>query len=451
MAIQILVMTDDPSNIQGVIDALEDRRARMLVHSLDASLLSAAREASPAAILLDASTNAGAAHALISAFQEDNAFSSIPIFGLGAKLEGATSYYEQDKLEESSAVAAEILAIAELSFGFQGGDDAGLFEGLDQEMDVDAVLGPDHDAGPKTAPPPPPNLPPVPKRDAAPVSTPPEEASTERLTSRPVRSTGARAAALSSGRESLSLKQEILAKDREILALRSQVTQLEGASLSKEEELLESLENAQNLAEHLEAVQQQLEQSERSIQDLQQQLQEGVGTLEDLQDQNTTLRAELEEAQRQAQDTSKLEAIEAELQSVQEQHASAVQQRDEVLAISGELESALQAAEQRATAYEQTLEAADAAIQALRQNLGAYTEAAHQAREQMQEQHSALEALKEQFDATLNVSRTTREDQKDPLPESAWEESFNRYSAALETLQNAEADLEDAAIVDDEA
>lgn len=459
MAIQILVMTDDPADIQDVIDALEDRRVRVLVHPLDSSLLSAAREAGPAAILLDASSNSTAAQRFVGEFQDDSVFSSTPIFGLGGPLEDVTSYYEN--LSESLSIAAEILAIAELSFGLQGSDDAGLFEGLEEEMDVDAAIGPDSSAAPPKTPPPPPSLPPVPRAASAPASAPasgngappssaaadlPPNDDPEPAPARPRRSSrpsGSRSAALTSGRESLHLKQDLLAKDREILALRSQVTELEGASLEKEGELLETLENVQNLEEHVHDLKAQLDSAANEKQDAQTELDALRSTHAELVQQNEALTTQLQEAQEQLKDTSKLEEIENTLQAVNEKYEATVAQRDEVLAISSELEDALALAEQRVAAQDQTLEAADGAINALRENLGVYTEAAHSARAHMADQTEAIEALREQFEAALKALRENKEVNAEALPESSWEESYNNYAQALEQLSE-DADASDA-------
>ena len=151
MAIQILVMTDEASTLQGVISAMEDRRARVLVHPCDASLLIAAREASPSAVLLDVSQGLERASDVRDAMKKDAAFEGVPIFALGGEMAEVTSYY--DDLSSPSSVAAEILAIAELTFGFQGGDDSGLFDSLDQEMDLASTLGPPPKAALASSPP----------------------------------------------------------------------------------------------------------------------------------------------------------------------------------------------------------------------------------------------------------------------------------------------------------
>lgn len=165
MAIRILILTDNTSNLQGIIDAFESRRAVTLVHPLDASLLPAARETAPAAILLDVTHDLGKAQSIQRTLVADETFSSIPIFGMGGELKKATSYYED--LSSPSSIAAEILGVAELTYGFGDSDDD-IFDNMSSDGDIFAPLG----APPAVPPKAPPSRLPPPRRPTPPRGVP---------------------------------------------------------------------------------------------------------------------------------------------------------------------------------------------------------------------------------------------------------------------------------------
>lgn len=448
MAIQILVMTDNPSAIQGVIHSLEDRRARVLVHPLDISLLIVAREASPAAILLDVSDHPARAQGVHEAIQHDEGFSSVPVFALGGALPDVTSYYED--LSGSSSVAAEILAIAELSFGLQDGDDAGLFENLDQEMDLAAVLGPATSAPKPPAAPPrsaPPGLPPLPgvRRESVPgvpmparsaamaASTPPPVAASSGASDpapRRPRATGALPTMESSGRETLNLKQELLTKDREILELRSRVMELEESRLQKDEHYIQALERIAALDGQIADFEDQLEERQVENDRLAKALDELTRTHEaELASAHATM-AELQDANREWSERADL--LTAQLASNAEEAEAALVAANELLAArlaeenaraNAELAAALQAVEEEAAAERAAAqERFDAAL----------AEAANQA--ELQEQIAALE----EANASLTAECAALSEQRDEVL---------AITAELESAMN-EADAQAAQFAD---
>lgn len=469
MAIQILVMTDDPSTVQNVIHALEDRRARVLVHPQDASLLIAAREASPAAILLDVSAGQDRAMEVSATLKADEAFSGVPVFSLGGALEDVTSYYED--LSSASSVAAEILAIAELTSGFQGGDAAGLFESLDQEMDFASALGPVSSepsgsgaARPPSAPPknmPPPPVPTARRDSSAAIPIPGRRAGSARPT----------AASDSSGRETLSLRQDVLARDREILDLRSRVMELQEEQLEKEEQQVQTLERVAELEQDLAAYEERVAAGQAEIegltqahgesaashqaelQALQQSVEESQAANEELRAQNTALHeaieaqrvefeAKIQEAADHAELLEQIEALEAEKDQL-------ITHRNEILAITTELEEAMNEADANAQAYADKLEKSEALIEALRKDLGVYVEAAHRAYEARVKNQSELETLLETIDEARKSLRQATKEAIDTLPATNWEETYNRYlEAAAPDSTEEDGGATDAEIVE---
>lgn len=491
MAIQILVMTDDPSAIQEVLHALENRRVRVLVHPLDSSLLVVAREASPAAILLDATSSPERAARVQQAVEDDGGFSSVPVFALGGEIAGVTSSYEE--LGEPSAIAAEILAIAELTFGFQDGDDVGLFDDLDQDLDFASTLGPaDSENTPSSASKPPapprggpPALPPMPgvrresvpgvRRDSVPgVPMPTRAQAPAAAERRPRATTDAVPVVESSGRETLTLKQDLLAKDREILTLRSQVMDLEEQHLEKDEKHLQSLERLAAMEAQITDFEDQLEErqadndrlakaldeatcaheAERAeAQAAQQALQEERDALQaqfeeeraqlqaQLEGERAQFQAQLEEerAQLQAQleEASKRDDLEAEIASLQEERKALIGQRDELLAITSELEAAMNEADLQAAAYAERFDKADKLVDVLRKDLGVYVEAAHRVVEERRTQAASLGDLVSQLESALEATRSAAATPEETLPVTNWEAAYNAYVESAEAANGA--------------
>lgn len=413
MAIQILVMTDEASTLQGVISAMEDRRARVLVHPCDASLLIAAREASPAAVLLDVSQGSERASGVRDAMKQDSAFEGVPIFALGGEMADVTSYY--DDLSGPSSVAAEILAIAELTFGFQGGDDAGLFESLDQEMDLASTLGPPPKAalasssgvarppGPPVPPPRPPG--PPPRRPSA-VDT--------------------------SAGEIAALKQSLASRDGELEALRAKIIELEsqaddGASVAAAEE------DVARLARELES---RTGTHETQVAELQE-------TIDEQQEAASAAAARIAELEAQLEAAAEDTAVEA----LTEERDALAAQRDEAISLSEDLEAAMNDSIEQTEALSARLEHADRLIEALRTDLGVYVSAAHRAEESKSAQRELLAQLVESF---VGAQRALESSVNGAAPEAlaptTWEEAYNAYRA----VNDAPA-ADDAGAVADEA
>lgn len=509
MAVQILVLTNDASGVQGIRDALEARRARVMVHALDESILVVAREARPAALLLDVSMGDDDALQIMRAVADDPTFEGTPIFGLFGSLQGATSYYED--LSQPTNAAAEILAIAELNAGFSESSSGGIFDGIDADVDIDAFIGPGAKSGlnavtvnsnantpPPRRPPPPPPRPGARTTVSSPAINVTQGGNEEdTLAAVPTLEVPRRPRTTTTstlgGADSLALRDEINQKDREILELRSRILELERSLLDKDgsqlevyrrvaesegaiaslEEELDSLQaeiakrdeaiavlRAEAVAsvEAAEAVQREFEERRQEFQELldareAELISEADQRIAALHDEYESLIAErvaeavnnaLAEAQaRHAEELERVREEASKSSEVEEQLARVAAQRDEVLAISQDLENALAQSDQQVAALTERLRASEGLIAALRADLANYVEAAHSAatsqREALQSIASLADILAAARESVVNASQATAPE----LPETTWESAYVEWQRMNEVSAESDADEHD--------
>lgn len=273
MAIQILVMTDDASAVQAVVSSLEERRARVMVHALDASLVVLAREVGPAAILLDATGDPSNADTIAHLLRHDGGFEGVPIFAIGGVLTDVTASYED--LSQARNAAAEILAVAELTHGFQDSGSEGLFDDVDNDdLSLESLMGPNHGSkvtrppapsGGRSAPPPvPPPRPPsrtgsIPainvRTGAMPIIGSRDAPAAEPAA--PMRA--------SAGRETIALREELNAKDREIIELRDTLVSMERRLFETEDARTSVEEKVATLQSQLTVYEDEIEERQLNI------------------------------------------------------------------------------------------------------------------------------------------------------------------------------------------
>lgn len=506
MAIQILLMTNDPQSVQGVREALEDRRARVHVHPLDESILVLAREAAPAAVLLDVSMGDDDALAIMRALGNDAAFEGTPIFGLFGSLAGATSFYED--LSQPTNAAAEILAIAELNAGFSDSSDSGIFDGIDsEEMDLDALIAPSVTSG--VRPPPVRRPPPPPPRGGRTSNSSPAirvsepESTTTRSTplvdDAPRRPRTTTSATIGSGsRETFELRDELNQRDREILELRSKMLELERALLERDDVSLEAEQQLDEMNSQLLRAAEALDQAREREQQLHAEVaaatdaakavaQEFEERKQEFQELLDAREAELiaESDQRMASLHEEYEdliagrvseAVNGALEEAAARHNEALEaavadavakasvsseleeqlvrvsaQRDEVLQISKELESALALADQQVLNLAERVRLGEVLIEALRRDLAGYVEAAHQATSSQRDALGALASLATMLADASNAVTKVSALPTPELPATTWEEAYVAWKTALDGADFEGADTDVVEVTEERA
>lgn len=497
MAIQILVMTDDASAVQAVVGSLEERRARVMVHPLDSSLIVLAREVGPAAILLDASGDASNADAIAHQLRRDGGFEGVPIFAIGGVLTDVTASY--DDLSQARNASAEILAVAELTHGFQDSDGAGLFDHVDNDLSLDALLGPSQ--GSKVTPPPvpggagravPPPLPPPSRHGSVPAihvrtgSMPAIHVRTGAVPAVPDAPQSAPAAMpgrAGSGRETIALREELNEKDREIIELRGKLVSMERSLFEGEDLRAQLVERIASLESQVHAFEDEVEERQQNIDRLAEALDaqhmqhaEANASADALRASADALRAahdaaqaerdalaeeaaalrgerdaaiEQQEALRQelhavreamaAQEAAAVEGAQERIDALERDYATVTAQRDEALAISQELDTALGAADAQVSAMHERLVHADALIDAMQADLAAYVEAAHRIADKERERLEMLATLASTLQqAAQNVAKVSAPE-VGALPATQWESAYNAYVAQKEDPESSDA------------
>ena len=500
MSVQILVMTNDSAGVAGIQEALEARRARVVIQPLDESILVVAREARPSAVLLDVSLGDDDARAIMDGLRADESFEGVPIFALFGSLDGATSYYED--LSQPTNAASEILAIAELNAGFSDTSGGGIFDGIEPDVDFDQLIGPAKSkttsataSAPPRRPPPPP---PVGRPGARTAGSSPAIPipSSDGQPRRPRTASNATVG----GGDVLALREELNQRDRELLDSRAKILELERALLDKDgsrlegdrqvtelqaqlDELEAELDAAKQAAQEREeaittlqaevrvaaeaaaAVQSEFEERKQEFQELldareAELIAEGDQRIAALHDEYEELIATrvadavnnaLEEANR-GHEQALQAALEAAAQNTEreEELAKVSAQRDEVLAISQEMEAALAQADLQVETLVERLRLADALIDALRTDLGAYAAAAHEATSAQRGAIESIQALAQTLAAAQEAVANASAIQTPELPETTWETAFVAWQDAAandetdaEILEEADELIED--------